>query len=139
MSTTPDEINRYADEFRRHYIVAMLWANVHDEEGSGTAGDDLSVDDLTVNATLEVNRDVSAFLASPVLTAKPGAMSVYETLVEHGIGPEQAGHDFALTRNHHGAGFWDRGYGEVGDLLTTASHLFGESSWWVNGGLADVE
>lgn len=41
-----------------------------------------------------------------------------------GIDSEQAGHDFWLTRNHHGAGFWDRGLGEVGDKLTELSHTF---------------
>lgn len=29
------------------------------------------------------------------------------------------GHDFWLTRNHHGVGFWDRGLGELGEKLTT--------------------
>lgn len=29
------------------------------------------------------------------------------------------GHDFWLTRNHHGVGFWDRGLGDLGDRLTT--------------------
>lgn len=29
-----------------------------------------------------------------------------------------AGHDFALTANCHGVGFWDRGLGELGDVLT---------------------
>lgn len=33
---------------------------------------------------------------------------------------EQAGHDFWLTRNGHGAGFWDRGLGEIGNKLTEA-------------------
>ena len=42
-----------------------------------------------------------------------------------GIEPEQLGHDFWLTRNRHGAGFWDRGLGEVGDKLTRLSHGFG--------------
>lgn len=37
-----------------------------------------------------------------------------------------AGHDFWLTRNRHGAGFWDRGLGVVGDLLTDAAHAAGE-------------
>lgn len=32
--------------------------------------------------------------------------------------PEQIGHDFWLTRNGHGAGFWDRGHGALGDTLT---------------------
>lgn len=41
---------------------------------------------------------------------------------------EQHGHDFALTRNHHGAGFWDRGYGDVGDRLTEAAQAYGEHS-----------
>lgn len=39
----------------------------------------------------------------------------------------QHGHDFWLTRNHHGAGFWDRGYGEgIGRQLTDAAEGFGE-------------
>jgi hypothetical protein len=30
---------------------------------------------------------------------------------------EQAGIDFWLTRNRHGAGYWDRGLGITGDKL----------------------
>ena len=39
--------------------------------------------------------------------------------------PGQLGHDFALTRDCHGAGFWDRGYGERGERLTDAAKSFG--------------
>jgi hypothetical protein len=39
---------------------------------------------------------------------------------------EQAGHDFWLTRNLHGAGFWDGDWPEVGDKLTAISEQFGE-------------
>ena len=39
---------------------------------------------------------------------------------------EMAGHDFALTRNGHGAGFWDRGLGEIGDMLTEECKPYGE-------------
>ena len=38
----------------------------------------------------------------------------------------QAGHDFWLTRNHHGAGFWDRGKGAAGRRLTTAALQYKE-------------
>lgn len=38
---------------------------------------------------------------------------------------EQNGHDFCLTRNGHGAGFWDRGYGEVGKQLSEACKPYG--------------
>jgi hypothetical protein len=31
-----------------------------------------------------------------------------------------------LTRNGHGAGFWDRGIGDRGDRLTAAAHAWGE-------------
>ena len=40
---------------------------------------------------------------------------------------EQAGHDFFLTRNHHGARFWDRGLGEVGERLTQAASAYGST------------
>lgn len=44
----------------------------------------------------------------------------------------QSGHDFWLTRNGHGAGFWDRGLGELGDKLTEASKTFGEVYLYTN-------
>lgn len=40
-------------------------------------------------------------------------------------GWEMAGHDFWLTREEHGAGFWDRNLGELGDRLTEASKEYG--------------
>lgn len=39
---------------------------------------------------------------------------------------EAFGHDLALTRNGHGAGFWDRGLGEHGDVLTAWAKMLGE-------------
>ena len=41
------------------------------------------------------------------------------------------GHDFWLTRNRHGAGFWDRGLGELGKTLTEIAHSFGECDLYV--------
>lgn len=37
----------------------------------------------------------------------------------------QFGHDLALTRNGHGAGFWDRGLGDAGDALTDWAESLG--------------
>ena len=37
---------------------------------------------------------------------------------------ESFGHDIWLTRNSHGAGFWDRGLGSLGNKLSdTAKHM----------------
>jgi len=45
---------------------------------------------------------------------------------------EQAGHDFWLTRNGHGAGFWDGDWSEpAGEQLTAAAKKFGELSLYV--------
>jgi hypothetical protein len=41
-------------------------------------------------------------------------------------------HDFWLTRNHHGAGFWDGDYPKViGVALTELAHSFGECDLYV--------
>jgi hypothetical protein len=45
--------------------------------------------------------------------------------LDHARSSEYNGHDFWLTRNEHGTGFWDRDLGEVGDRLTAAAHTFG--------------
>jgi len=42
----------------------------------------------------------------------------------NGLDAGAVGHDFWLTSQGHGAGFWDRGLGERGDLLTTWAKTF---------------
>jgi len=44
---------------------------------------------------------------------------------------DEAGIDFWLTRNGHGAGFFDGDWGEAGDALTDAANSFGESELYV--------
>lgn len=41
------------------------------------------------------------------------------------------GHDFWLTRNGHGVGFWDRDLGDVGERLTDASEAWGTFDLYV--------
>lgn len=43
----------------------------------------------------------------------------------------QFGHDFWLTRNGHGAGFWDRGQGAAGTALTALCKPYGEVNLFV--------
>ena len=43
----------------------------------------------------------------------------------------QCGHDFWLTRNGHGCGFWDRGLEELGERLTKACKRFKECNLYV--------
>ena len=39
---------------------------------------------------------------------------------------ECAGHDFFLTRNRHGTGFWDRGLDDLGERLSAVAQSFRE-------------
>jgi hypothetical protein len=48
-----------------------------------------------------------------------------------GMDPSQAGHDLWLTRNGHGAGFWDRGLGERGERLSEAARVYGSADLYV--------
>ncbi len=43
----------------------------------------------------------------------------------------QLGHDLWLTRNGHGAGFWERGLDELGDALTDAAKRQGSCDLYV--------
>jgi len=46
-------------------------------------------------------------------------------------GDSQAGHDFWLTREGHGCGFWDGDWPDTGDILTKASKAYGEMYLYV--------
>ena len=44
---------------------------------------------------------------------------------------EQAGHDLWLTRNHHGAGYWDGDWPDAGERLTQACKKYPEVNLYV--------
>ena len=54
-----------------------------------------------------------------------------DDIAASGLSPEQVGHDFWLTRNRHGAGFWDRGLGEIGERLTWQCRPFGSVDLYI--------
>lgn len=111
------------DTFLDHYIVCALWSS-HDEsrdDGGDPLDRNYSADDLAPDALAEMREDCRAFMDSDAWHA--AHRGDFWTL-------EQGGHDFWLTRNGHGAGFWDRysgGEGEAhGDALSDLSKTFGE-------------
>jgi len=97
------------DAFTNSYIETALWSSLDDDE------------------PMDKNHDVSDIAPELLAQMKKDCKSFYEKY-EHLWGDntdDQAGHDFWLTRNHHGAGFWDGDY-EKGDELTKAAHTYGE-------------
>jgi hypothetical protein len=47
-----------------------------------------------------------------------------KTIEKLGISEDMVGHDLWLTPVGHGVGFWDRGYGKVGEKLTKSSKKY---------------
>lgn len=104
-------------KFVDSYLEMALWSST-DEEGH-SLDDTYDVDDFAQEAIDQAVSESNDFIKAN----RADLESVGDE--------EDHGHDFWLTRNHHGAGFWDRGYGEVGDRLTDAAHPYGEVSVYV--------
>ena len=123
-----ETLERGRDAFMRGYVEAMLWANTFIErEGEEGEFDNVIYwyqspgrwwEDTPVDLT-----DAEAFwdaFAYVILSLDYGRRG------EEWSSAELAGYDFALTRNGHGTGFWDRGLGEMGDMLTEECKPYGE-------------
>lgn len=124
-------------EFIGGYTDAMKWANTIMEVGddpetsdieSFDAANDIRVWNFDHASMVRIVEVCDDFLraAEPMLRAAT-MISAHDK-----YGPRDMsdhGHDFALTQNHHGAGFWDRGYPSVlGDALTDAAQGYGEAT-----------
>lgn len=104
------------DEFTVQFLETALWATgVSDRDGNclGNLDDYIDTDDLSPETLAQAVEDCDAFRESA------------GDLLDD-IDDSQAGHDFFLTREGHGAGFWDRGLGETGQRLTELSRPFGD-------------
>jgi hypothetical protein len=97
----------------RHYLLAALWTTT-DEHGEPFDAT-YDIQDISAETLAEAIEDVTDFVDSNE-----------SLLVVSGLSDPQIGHDFWLTRNGHGAGFWDRGLGQVGEALSEASKPYGE-------------
>lgn len=121
----PDDLKRemmdnpvIEDEFSRAYITAALWSST-DEEGE-PLDNNYVPEDIAPDTMVKMLSDCTDFqAANSKLLARAGDAS-------------QNGHDFWLSRNGHGAGFFDRGYPDViGDNLHERARKMGEVNLYV--------
>jgi hypothetical protein len=105
------------DPFVRAYLECALWTS-DPEPGSGewSEHDAWTIDRIPAECIKRAIDDCSAF------------RETYRADLEAiGASDEQNGHDFWLTRNRHGAGFWDRGYDDtIARRLTDGAHAYGD-------------
>lgn len=124
------------EEFIRSYVGAMLWSTTDEDVYKDGEGPDdcldarYSIDDLTEETLNDVIEECVKFIDSVQLKIKE-TKGQGDYANPQWTFMERCGHDFALTRNGHGAGFWDRGLGELGEQLTEACKSYGESCWYV--------
>ena len=93
-----------------HYLRTAIWTAIDPDTMEPIEGD---ISDFTPEARAHASEDVQAFLGMVEGESLP-------------MSPEQLACDLWLTRNRHGAGFWDRGYGTLGERLTAYAHSLGE-------------
>ena len=115
------------DNFFDAYVTAALWSSTDDADEP--LDSNYTAADLAPETAAKMLADCEKFLAEngELLTDEncerwPGECTVLEL----------AGHDFWLTRNGHGAGFWDGDWAEpAAAILTTAAHAFGEFDLYI--------
>ena len=100
--------------FNLAYIESLFWSEM---DSDGTPFDDVKYADaeLAPQALAKIEADCDAFV-----------LRLENLLIEPN---ETIAHDFVLTRNRHGAGFWDGDYEEpLATQLTNLAHEFGEQN-----------
>jgi hypothetical protein len=102
------------NRFYNAYVEVALWSSTSDD---GTPLDEVEAE----------------FSAETEDKMKSDCLRFYRTNEEDiGLEQERAGQDFWLTRNRHGAGFWDGDWDEdVGERLTKAAYAFGETALYL--------
>jgi hypothetical protein len=111
---------RSLDAFTRAYITAALWSTMDEstESGGEPMDKNYTIKDIAPETLARMAADAAQF------------QSANWDLIHYDL--EQAGHDFWLTRNGHGAGFWDGDWPEpAATQLTDAAHAYGEFDLYV--------
>ncbi len=103
-------------EFTTAYVDCALWSSTDD---NGEPLDSMyTIDDIDPATLFRMTEDCEQFQAN------------HEDDIADDVA--RAGHDFWLTRNGHGAGFWDGDWPKViGERLTAAAHAWGEYNLYV--------
>lgn len=127
---------RASDEFVEAYIECALWSSTDnaDESGGEPLDRNYDVNDMTLACKKQMRADCDDFVALCAREGQEWHYKPHSFLDPHDprayADDERAGHDFWLTRNRHGAGFWDRGLTN-GEELTKLAQSFGETDLYV--------
>jgi len=116
------------DAFLDAYIQTALWSSTDesDDRGGEPLDKNYGPSDLTKATRAKMKKDASRFVYGD--KGRSNAMAVFIEGNE-----AKAGHDFWLTRNGHGAGFWDGDWPDPpATYLDKRSKEFGEQHLYVH-------
>jgi hypothetical protein len=109
------------DDFTLQYLATALWSSNDEsrEDGGDPMDSNYSIEDIDPDTVAAAQADCDRFreVAGKMLNEHPD--------------PEMGAHDFWLTRNGHGAGFWDGDWPEGGESLTAICKTFGEINLYI--------
>lgn len=104
-----------------HYLVCALWATPTGDSDDGLDDRGHTPESVEEDARTSSREDIVKFLKL-----------CDENNVDLGDWSDpQLGHDLFLTRNGHGAGFWDRGL-EAGEAASVWARTLGEVNFYDN-------
>lgn len=112
--------------FIEGYLICALWSS--SDSGDPKGGEHLdqcyTTDDIVPGSRKDHELQCENFIAANwnLLT---------DAVNRPGYSWGSAGHDFWLTRNGHGAGYFDRGLGATGDALQELARVYGSCDPYV--------
>lgn len=109
-----------SEKFIKAYIECALWTSTDE------TGDPLEDYEVAEETKDKMAADCRDFL---------GLLEREELVIEYNhpeyTDDELAGHDFWMSRNRHGCGYWDRGIGELGGILHQWAKTYGSQDLYV--------
>lgn len=109
------------EEMTDAYLTCGLWASL--DMDLGPLDEHFDIGDCVNREDAE--REIRDFVS--------GNVENLAAIIEAGASVGQIGHDFLLSRDRHGTGFWDRGYGSIGQILHEAATVYGDSGFMAEG------
>lgn len=112
------------ESFTNAYIEALLFST-NDEirpDGGDPLDKNYGAEDFTPESMKQIQDECADFYSAH------SHLFTEDNCMHRGCSvDEYAGHDFWLTRAHHGCGFWDGDWSKpIGKLLTAAAHAAGQ-------------
>jgi len=115
----------YADQmeqiFLDGYLECALWSSIDNATGE-PLDENHGMDDIDPQTLEDLKREALQFFNDNIEL-------INDTPDGYSYG--HAGHDLWLTRNGHGAGFWDGDAGRSGDALTSKAEALGEIDLYI--------